>query len=218
MDHISVALIDDQPLIIEGFRYLCRNATGLSLVATANCTEKVATLIESHAPNLVVVDVANPANNLEHLTALAANVKIVAFTGSHSMKLAVKTLNSGVVGYILKQSPLEELSHALRSIAKGEKYITHCVAVQLITAYQEAAAQQAFMRQIKFSTREGQILRLLLDGKTNKAIAAILAITENTVKHYMSILMQKLNARNRVEVVIAAQKLEDVLSVGRRVH
>jgi two-component system, NarL family, nitrate/nitrite response regulator NarL len=89
---------------------------------------------------------------------------------------------------------------------------------QLISALHDVAARNAANRQIKFSTREDQILRLLLDGKTNKAIAGILAITENTVKHYMSILMQKLNARNRLEVVIAAQKLEQNLNSGERVH
>jgi two-component system, NarL family, nitrate/nitrite response regulator NarL len=88
----------------------------------------------------------------------------------------------------------------------------------LISALHDVAARNASNRQIKFSTREDQILRLLLDGKTNKAIAGILAITENTVKHYMSILMQKLNARNRLEVVIAAQKLEQNLTASERVH
>ena len=218
MSDISVALIDDQPLFIEGFRHLCCAATGLKLVATTNCTAKLAALVKSHAPCLVVVDVANPVNSIEDLSAFSTKVKIAALTASYNMKLAVKTLNSGAHGYILKQSPLGEIAHALQAIARGEKYITHCVAVQLITAFQEVAAQQASNRQLKFSTREGQILRLLLGGKTNKAIAAILAITENTVKHYMSILMQKLNARNRVEVVIAAQKLEEIISAGGRMH
>jgi DNA-binding NarL/FixJ family response regulator len=218
MTDISIALIDDQPLFIEGFRRICCAATGLKLVATTNCTAKLATIVKSHAPCVVVVDVASPANSLDDLSALSTKVRIAALTASYNMKLAVKTLNAGAHGYILKQSPLEEICHALHSIARGEKYITHCVAVKLITAFQEVAEQQAAKRQVKFSMREGQILRLLLDGKTNKAIAGILSITENTVKHYMSILMQKLNARNRVEVVIAAQKLEEIISAGDRVH
>src|SRR5262245_12115162 len=125
MSDISVALIDDQPLFIEGFRHLCSAATGLKLVATTNCTAKLAPLVKSHAPCLIVVDVANPANSLEDLTALSTKVKIAALTASHNMKLAVKALNSGVHGYILKQSPLGEVAHALQAIARGEKYITH---------------------------------------------------------------------------------------------
>jgi two-component system, NarL family, nitrate/nitrite response regulator NarL len=221
MDCVSVALIDDQPLIIEGFKSLFSRTNGIKLVATANFTAAAAEVVKTHAPHLIYVEVASPENNLDDLTSLmkvAPEVKIVALTASRSMKLAIKTLNAGAHGYILKQSSLEEIAHATRTIVRGEKYVTHCVANQLIAALHDVAARNAANRQIKFSMREDQILRLLLDGKTNKAIAGILAITENTVKHYMSILMQKLNARNRLEVVIAAQKLEQNSTSGERVH
>ncbi len=76
---------------------------------------------------------------------------------------------------------------------------------------------------LQLSNREEQIMRLLLGGKTNKEIASDLGIVERTVKHYLTILMQKLNVRNRVEVVIAAQKLKltskfppDIESIGGR--
>ena len=63
---------------------------------------------------------------------------------------------------------------------------------------------------VRFSIREDQIVRLLLRGKTNKEIAVALKISEKTVKNYMTILMQKLNARNRLEVVIAAQAMAEL--------
>jgi DNA-binding NarL/FixJ family response regulator len=62
---------------------------------------------------------------------------------------------------------------------------------------------------VKLSIREQQIVRLLLHGKTNKEIALTIRISEKTVKHYMKLLMQKLHVRNRLEVVIAAQKLDE---------
>jgi DNA-binding NarL/FixJ family response regulator len=62
---------------------------------------------------------------------------------------------------------------------------------------------------VKLSIREQQIVRLLLHGKTNKEIALTIRISEKTVKHYMTLLMQKLHVRNRLEVVIAAQKLDE---------
>ena len=71
-----------------------------------------------------------------------------------------------------------------------------------------ASLRKVAAQAIKLSIREEQIVRLLLRGRTNKEIAAGLGIGEKTVKHYMTILMQKLQARNRLEVVIAAQKLE----------
>ncbi len=137
----------------------------------------------------------------------ASKVKVVALTASRNISTAVQALDAGVHGYLLKQSSIEEIYRAVEAISRGERYITHAVANKLVGVLHDTAARKAAARAIKLSIREGQVVRLLLNGKTNKEIASILSITENTVKHYMSLLMQKLNVRNRLEVVIAAQKL-----------
>lgn len=209
MDWVSVALIDDQPIVIEGFERFCSATPGLRLVGTATGTARVGNIFERR-PDIILFDIANSANSLEHLTPFLANIKLVAFTASENIKLAVGALDFGAHGYILKNTALDELSRALRAIAQGERYVSHCMANKLIAAVHAETARNVVKRQVQFSARETQVLRLLLEGKTNKAIAEILTITENTVKHYMSVLMQKLHARNRVEVLIAAQKLEQI--------
>ena len=78
----------------------------------------------------------------------------------------------------------------------------------MIVALRNASVRKLAAQAIRLSVREDQIVRLLLKGRTNKEIAAVLSISEKTVKHYMTILMQKLHARNRLEVVIQAQKME----------
>jgi DNA-binding NarL/FixJ family response regulator len=221
MKRVAVALIDDQPLVVEGFKTLCSHGANIELVAIARTTADVPAILKTHAPDLFFVEVANPENNIEDLVTVARHVpslRLAALTSSRSMRLAIQTLDAGAHGYVLKQSPLEEIAVAAETLARGEKYISHCVATKLIAALQDVAARNAQAQSVKLSIREDQILRLLLAGKTNKAIASILSITENTVKHYMSILMQKLNARNRLEVVIAAQKLQDMSLAHRLVH
>jgi two-component system nitrate/nitrite response regulator NarL len=83
-----------------------------------------------------------------------------------------------------------------------------------IRSLRQASTLEVIDRPLQLSNREEQIMRLLLGGKTNKEIATDLGIVERTVKHYLTILMQKLNVRNRVEVVLAAQNLKRASKVS----
>jgi DNA-binding NarL/FixJ family response regulator len=209
MQPIALALIDDQPLFVEGFRAFCQRCPHLKLVATASTISEAASITQQHAPDIVFIDIALAECSYDALAALVKRTpgKVVALTACRNLEQAIQILNSGAFGYVLKQSSGPDIQLAIESIARGEKYITPGFANKLIAALQDASMKKAASRAINLSIRETQIVRLLLDGKTNKEIALILTITENTVKHYMSLLMQKLNARNRLEVVIAAQKL-----------
>ena len=89
----------------------------------------------------------------------------------------------------------------------GETFISQSFASKVIMALRNESMRRIAAQAIKLSIREEQVVKLLLRGRTNKEIATGLGITEKTVKHYMTVLMQKLQVRNRLEVVIAAQKL-----------
>src|SRR5690606_33479030 len=108
-----------------------------------------------------------------------------------------------------------ELAEALRSVARGNTYIPPIFACKVITALRNAAYRRQAAEAVKLSAREDQVVGLLLRGNTNKEIARKLSISEKTVKHYMSVLMQKLRARNRVEVVLAAQGLAASAALDR---
>lgn len=133
-------------------------------------------------------------------------VKILIFTASDDIEQAVKALEVGASGYVLKGSRLEDLVLALRSVMKGETYITQQMAARVIMALRNASMQERSDKHSPLSVREQQVVKLLLQGKTNREIAQTLTISEKTVKHYMTVLMQKLHVRNRVEVVLAAQR------------
>ncbi|MFZ5690335.1 MAG: response regulator transcription factor, partial [Pseudomonadota bacterium] len=96
---------------------------------------------------------------------------------------------------------------ALESVLNDETYISQTFASRVINALRDANLRRAAAEAVRLSIRENQIVRLLLRGKTNREIATSLKISERTVKHYMTALMQKLQVRNRTEVALAAQKL-----------
>ena len=135
--------------------------------------------------------------------------KVVVYAANSSVEAAVLALDAGVSGYILKTDSAPELLHGLKEVLVGETYISHGFANRVIQALRNAALRKAAADRIKLSVREEQIVKALLTGASNKEIGKQLNLSEQTVKHYMSILMQKLSARNRLEVVIAAQRLNE---------
>jgi DNA-binding NarL/FixJ family response regulator len=102
----------------------------------------------------------------------------------------------------------EELLQAVGAVLDGETFISQKVATNVIAALRAASVRQSMARPRALSIREEQIVRLLLQGKTNREIAGGLGLREKTIKHYMTLLMQKLDARNRVELALAVRSVE----------
>lgn len=103
---------------------------------------------------------------------------------------------------MLKGSGNIELIHAISSVQAGETYITPCFASRVIAGLRDTYLRRKAAEAVILSMRERQIVRLLMIGKTNKEIAIAIKISEKTVKGYMTLLMQKLQVRNRLEVVM----------------
>ena len=211
MGQISVGLVDDHPLLRSGLAALFESTDGFEVVAQGSCAADAVEISSRFSPNILIMDLTMPGNAFSAISEINGkqkNTKIVAFTASAGIEHAVMALDAGASGYILKGSTAEELVNGVRTVHMGETYITQGFATKVVLALRNASVRKLAADAIKLSVREEQIVRLLLHGRTNKEIALSLSISEQTVKHYMSILMQKLHARNRLEVVIAAQKME----------
>lgn len=216
MMKITVAFVDDHPVLLSGMSQLFSSSDRFQVVGVGRTANDLVELAVNAAPDVLVVDLSMPGNTVEAIHKVATvkpTCRILAFTASQSIDLAVSVLEAGATGYALKGISLEELSDAIARVHEGETYITPSFAAKVVVALRNSARNQSAPR-IVFSRREEQVLRLLLNGRTNREIADAMNISEKTVKHYMSVLMQKLNARNRLEVVLAAQSLGD-LGAGR---
>jgi two-component system, NarL family, nitrate/nitrite response regulator NarL len=211
MNSISLALVDNHPITVEGLAQLFAAQEGYHVIAKGSTTADALAIAQQLQPALMVLDLAVPGNSLAIISEIAAkypNIKMITFTAVGGIDYAVSALEAGARGYVPKTCTLDEIFSAAKAVTAGDIYISPNFASSVITALKNASVRKIAMQALKLSTREDQIVHLLLVGKTNKEIASRLGITEKTVKHYMTVLMQKLSARNRVEVVIAAQKLK----------
>ena len=175
------------------------------------CAGDALTIAADDKPDVMIIDLQMPGNALDAIARIrmtSQSIVIIAFTASDRVDLAINALEAGANGYVLKGSSGTELLAAIDAAWYGETFITPCLASKVIAALR-TPRNRGSGSSPQLSVREEQIVKLLLTGCTNKAIAAHLQISEKTVKHYMTLLMQKLGARNRLEVVLAVQKLAD---------
>lgn len=210
MKIISVAILDDHPLLVEGIATLLQRRGGFALVASGSSADRILAIAETDRPDCMIVDLSMPGDVLAAMAAATKAVpdmKLVVFTASGNADDALQALDAGACAYVLKGTPVDDLFEAIASARRGETYLTPSIAIKVIGALQRAAGEKRTAPRSRLSHREDQIMRLLLCGKQNREIAHALLLSEKTIKGYMSNLMEKLGARNRVEAVLEAQKL-----------
>ncbi len=211
MRRSTVALVDDHPLMVDGMLQLLSKSTTLQVTAVGTTSSDLIDICKKHRPELFIVDLSLPGDVYEAIQLalkVSPTTKFIAYTASTAVDTAIRALDAGAKGYVLKGSTASELLAALDSALNDETYISQAFASRVINALRDASLRRAAAEVVRLSIREDQIVRLLLRGKTNREIAMTLTISERTVKHYMTALMQKLQVRNRTEVVLAAQKLQ----------
>jgi DNA-binding NarL/FixJ family response regulator len=217
---VSIAIVDDHPLLAEGIATVLARRENYAVVEMGASATDIVAILGRSACDILIVDLNMPGDvfaAIAELREIAPDCRVVVFTASTETEHAAKALGAGAAGYVLKGSSAGELLDAVEAALRGEVYITPSFAAKVIGALNNKAVEKQTPLSTKLSVREEQIVRLLLCGKQNREIAHCLDLSEKTVKSYMTNLMTKLRARNRLEVVIAAQKLRpaDFSSAGR---
>jgi two-component system nitrate/nitrite response regulator NarL len=201
---IRIAVIDSHPLYRDGVVQALRQASDIDVVAEGTTADDAVRVGKTHAPDLMLLDVRMNVAGIEAVQALrqdCPSVKLIMLTASEDPDHVAAALRCGASGYVLKGCDGSQLLQIVRTVREGETYITPTLAMQLL-----AQAKQPPMVLPDLSFRENQVLQLLSQGLMNREIAVELRLTEKTVKHYMTCLMQKLQVRNRVEAVLAARR------------
>ena len=207
---VSIAFVDDHPVLLGGLAHIFSELPRFKVLGTGRCASDVIEVSATMHPDILLLDLNMPGDvfaAIHRSREVAPDTKVIVFTASAGIDHAVRAFEAGAIGYVLKGSTDEELMQAIETVIAGETFITPSFASKVISALRTSTARQSAPQTVRLSVREDQIVRLLLLGRTNKEIARRLQISEKTVKHYMTLLMQKLHARNRVEVVLAAQEL-----------
>jgi len=220
-DAIGVAVIDDHPLFREGVIQVIRGSKFFKVVGEGATADDAVRIAKGTLPDILLLDVNLPGGGIQAARAIARacpTVKTIMLTVSEQEDHFTQALQAGVRGYILKGTTGAELLNGLYVVSRGQSYVTPGLVARLLTLLrrpQPAPVPNHHVADLK--ERERQILDHVARGLTNKEIGNQFSISEKTVKHYMTIIMQKLNARNRVEAVALHRKTsEGVGSVDER--
>jgi len=214
---VTIAIADDHPVLLAGMASLFTGSDKHQVIGQAVCADSCMALVQALAPDVLIMDLSMPGDvfrTIAQIVATAPKTRIVVFTAYCSIESALKALDAGATGFALKGSPSSELLEAIDVVRAGQMFVTRQYASQVMNGLRERAKRQALDEAIKLNVREKQIVGHLMQARTNREIAAELHISEKTVKHYMTGLMLKLKARNRVEVVIAS-RLNQELEAAR---
>lgn len=207
-EKIRVVLVDDHPLLREGVASTLEAEPDFEVVAQGSNAKDALTLARDHMPDVIMLDVSMDGGGINAASAIAAAcpiVKIVMLTVSEDEDDVLAALKVGARGYVLKGVGGPELVRIVRLVDQGESYVTPSLAASLLGELREQK-KPAPDPLSELTDRERQILELLATGRSNKEIAGKLFLSEKTVKHYMTNILQKLQVRNRVEAALLAQK------------
>ena len=211
MNNIRLVIIDDHPIFREGVASILGSEPDIEILAQGITADDAIRLTRDLLPDVILLDVNMPGGGLMAAETISASypvVKIIMLTGSDERETVVAALKAGAQAYVLKGVAARELNNILHTVYSGEGYVSPSLAASLLsemTTLQKnpAAAKDDFEN---LTEREKQILELIAVGTNNKEIGQKLFLTEKTIKHYVTNILQKLHVRNRVQAALLAQE------------
>jgi DNA-binding NarL/FixJ family response regulator len=194
---IRVMLADDHTLVRAGIRSLLEKLPGVEVAGEASDGREVLDLIRASQPDVVLMDISMPGlNGLEALAAITRDfppVRVIILSMHHNDEYVWKALRSGASGYLLKKAATAELPAALKSVVGGETYLSREIASQFLKKFPLRQIARTNSPLEGLTSRQREILQLLAEGQTTKAIALILGISDKTVEYHRAQLMTRLN-------------------------
>lgn len=214
---ISVIIADDQALVRSGLAMILQTQPDIDVVAQADDGADAITLTRAHRPDIALMDIRMPGidglaatRTITTDPALAAT-KVVMLTTYDLDEYLFSALRAGAAGFLLKGVSPEELIRAVREIAAGGSLLAPSATRRLIAEFVDSQsdnhANHASRRQIeRLTPRERDVLDLMAQGLSNSEIAEVLIVGDNTIKTHVSHILDKLDARDRVQAVIVAHQ------------
>jgi len=196
MSAVRVIVADDHELVRAGFRSLLKTIAGVEVAAEADDGLRVVELVRTHQPDLVLMDIAmHGLNGLEATSRIVKEfpkVRVIILSMHKSEEYVLQALRNGASGYLLKDASPSELELAIRTVSRGETYLTPAISRQVIDSYVRRLAPGESPSEL-LTPRQREILQLIAEGLTTKAIADRLRVSVKTVETHRSQLMERLN-------------------------
>jgi len=200
---VSVMLADDHAVVRDGLRALLEGGNDLQVVGVAgNGREAVSEALRLR-PDIVIMDIAMPeldgVEATRRIVEKSPETRVLILSMYLSAEHIYRALQAGAQGYVLKESAGEEVVDAIRALRAGKRYLSHRITETVIDDYLREGTNVSPLDSL--SLRERDVLQLVVEGRTNAAIAQALSLSPKTVETYRARIMKKLKVRDTVELV-----------------
>lgn len=195
---IRIMVIDDQAVVRQGFVSLINTVADMEVIAEGINGQQAIDLYGQHTPDVTLIDLRMPVvGGVEAITTIRhnfPNARLIVLTTYDGDEDIYRSLQAGARGYLLKDVFFEELETAIRTVHAGSRHIPAAIAERLAER----------MASSDLTSREMEVLELIVRGQSNKEIGATLAISEATVKSHINNILSKLGVTDRTQAVTTA--------------
>jgi DNA-binding NarL/FixJ family response regulator len=215
---IQVLLVEDQEIVRRGLKTLLETKPDLQVIEEAGNGQQAIERVEalyavSRPPDVILMDIRMPIMDgvtaTQRICQQFPGTKILVLTTFDDAKYVAEALRFGAKGYLLKDTPTEELAEAIRSIHKGYTQFGPGIVEKMIAKVPDEEEVPPGMAEL--TTRERDVLRMIAAGASNREIAQALFLSEGTVRNHISHILTRLNLRDRTQAAIVANAFRSYL-------
>ena len=209
---IKILIADDQELIRESLKIILSTNNEFEVIDTVGSGKEVVESIRRHIPDIILMDVRMPDMDGVQCTKFVKEVypeiKVIVLTTFDDDEYIFSALKYGASGYLLKGVSLDELTSAIKTVLQGGAIFNPNVASKVTKIFSEMAKNNILAERIhdedlpNLSDTEWKIIQQVSQGLSNKEIAEILKFTEGTIRNYLSVILDKLQLRDRTQLAI----------------
>ncbi|ONI71019.1 DNA-binding response regulator [Actinosynnema sp. ALI-1.44] len=201
---IRLVIVDDHPVVRDGLRGMLGTQPDFEIVSEAAGGAEALTVVAAGRPDVVLTDLRMPepsgATLIRLLRERVPTTRVLVLTTHDTDSDVLPAIEAGAIGYLLKDAPREELFRAVRAAARNESVLSPSVAALLLSRVRPKRPSPS----VKLSAREREVLAFVAQGRNNREIAAVLHISEATVKTHLLHIYAKLEVPDRAAAVAAA--------------
>jgi len=205
---MKVVICDDQDIVRDGLVMLLKLEKDIEVVGTATDGSEALELVDKSQPDLVLMDLKMPVMNgveaTRRIKTNHPNIKVLVLTTYDDDQWVFDAIRAGASGYLLKDTPRDELVTAIRGTFSGKSYVDPSVAGKLLDMASSHQTQPTNIITEKLTEREIQILQLIAKGLSNTVIAERLFLSDGTVRNHVSSILAKLGVSDRTQAAVVA--------------
>jgi DNA-binding NarL/FixJ family response regulator len=205
---MKIIICDDQAIVRDGLEMLLKLESDIEIVGIADEGAAAVELVEKKKPDLVLMDLKMPVMNgveaIRQIKLKHPDVKILVLTTYDDDEWVFDAIRAGASGYLLKDTPRDEVVKAIRGTITGKTYVDPSVAGKVLRQASSHQTQSATLLTNKLTDREVEVLRLIAKGFNNMDIAARLFLSEGTVRNHVSAILAKLGVTDRTQAAVIA--------------